>query len=179
MRFGLRWLCRSPPRRCVPEPRGRAGWTGYGCRWPSGASLADCQALVGDWLAGWDSRRSLHGPALIITAAREAALAGEVGLGDRGEGVVELTYEIVPDRRGRGYATRAMRLAARWLLREGRPSTIELRIDAGNTASQWVAVAAGYTPAGTIRSHVPATGETHNDLRLITRQPVWASRARW
>jgi RimJ/RimL family protein N-acetyltransferase len=136
----------------------------------AGASLADCQALVGDWLAGWYNRRSFHGPALIITAAGEATLAGEVGLGDRGEGVVELTYGIAPDRRGRGYATRAARLAARWLLREGRASTVELRIDAGNTASQRVAVAAGFTPAGTIRSHVPATGETYNDLRFIMRQ---------
>ena len=138
----------------------------------AGASLTDCQALVGDWLAGWHNRRSSHGPALIIiiTAADEAALAGEIGLGDRGDGVVELTYGIAPDRRGRGYATRAARLAARWLLREGHASTVELRIDAGNMASQRVAVAAGFTPAGTIRSHVPATGETYNDLRFIMRQ---------
>ena len=135
----------------------------------AGASLADCQALVGDWLAGWDNRCSLHGPALIITAAGEAALAGQVGLDDRGEGVVELTYGIAPDR-GRGYATRAARLAARWLLHEGHASTVELRIDAGNTASQRAAAAAGFPPAGTIRSHVPATGETYNDLRFIMRQ---------
>jgi RimJ/RimL family protein N-acetyltransferase len=136
----------------------------------AGASLADCQALAGDWLAGWDNRRSVHGPALIIIAAGEAALVGQVGLGDRGEGVVELTYGIAPDRRGRGYAARAARLAARWLLHEGHASTVELRIDVGNTVSQRVAVAAGFTPAGTIRSHVPATGETYNDLCFIMRQ---------
>jgi hypothetical protein len=36
-------------------------------------------------------------------------------------------------------------------------------------ASERVAVAAGFTPAGTIRSHVPATGETYNDLRFTMR----------
>jgi RimJ/RimL family protein N-acetyltransferase len=136
----------------------------------AGASLADCQALVGHWLAGWHNRRSLHGPALVITAVGEGALAGQIGLGYRGEGIVELTYGIAPDHRGRGYATSAARLTARWLLHEGHASTIELRISAGNAASQRVAVAAGFTPAGTIRSHVPATGETYNDLHFIMRQ---------
>jgi RimJ/RimL family protein N-acetyltransferase len=152
---------------------------------PGDASLADCQALVSDWLAGWDNRRSFHGPALIITTTGEPALAGEpplagdpvltgeptlvgeIGLSDRGEGVVELAYGIAPDRRGRGYATRAMRLAARWLLSEGHAGTVELRIDPGNTASQRAAVSAGFTPAGTVRSHVSVAGETYDDLRYV------------
>ena len=61
-------------------------------------------------------------------------------------------------------------LTPRWLLHEGHASTVELRIDAGNTDSQRAAAAAGFPPAGTIRSHVPATGETYNDLRFIMRQ---------
>jgi RimJ/RimL family protein N-acetyltransferase len=137
---------------------------------PGGASLADCQALVGDWLAGWDNRRSFHGPALIITAAGEPALAGEIGLGGRGEGVVELAYGIAPDNRGRGYATGATRLTANWLLHELHASMVELRIDPGNAASQRVAAAAGFTPAGTVRSHVRATGETYDDLRFVLRR---------
>lgn len=164
----------------LPEPADAAVLHRYATR-PGGldgiwvplaasASLADCQALVGDWLAGWRNRRSIQGPALIVTAVGEAAPVGQVGLGDRGKGVVELTYGIAPDRRGGGYATRAARLAARWLLDEGPASMVELRIDADNTASHRVAVAAGFTPAGTIRSHVPATGETYNDLRFIMRQ---------
>jgi RimJ/RimL family protein N-acetyltransferase len=46
---------------------------------------------------------------------------------------------------------------------------VELRIDPGNIASQRVAAAAGFTPAGTVQSHVPATGETYDDLRFIMR----------
>ena len=137
---------------------------------PGGASLAVCRALIGDWLAGWNNQYSFHGPALIISPATEPALAGYVGLGDRGDRVVELVYGIAPDRRGRGYATRAARLTAHWLLHEQHASMVELRIGAGNTASQRVAAAAGFTPTGTIRSHVPATGETYDDLRFVLRR---------
>ena len=136
----------------------------------AGASLADCRALIGDSLAGWQGQHSLHGPALIITAVGEPALAGRVGLGDRGDRVVEMDYGIAPDRHGRGYATRAARLAARWLLHERHASLVELRIDAGNTASQRTALAAGFTPAGTVRSRVSATGETYRDLRFVMRR---------
>ena len=135
-----------------------------------GADLADCRALVSDWLAGWNNQHSFHGPALIITPAGEPALAGQAGLGDRGDRVVELVYGIAPDRRGRGYATRAARLTAHWLLHEQHASTVELRIDADNTASQRAAAAAGFTPAGTIQSHVPAADETYDDLRFVLRR---------
>jgi RimJ/RimL family protein N-acetyltransferase len=134
------------------------------------ADLADCRALIGDWLAGWNNQRSFHGPALIITPAGEPALAGQVGLGDRGDRVAELVYGIAPDRRGRGYATRAARLTAHWLLHEQHASMVELRIDADNTASQRVAAAAGFTPAGTIQSHVPATAQTYDDLLFVLRR---------
>lgn len=43
---------------------------------PADAGLADCQALVGDWLAGWANQRSFHGPALVITGAGSPVLAG-------------------------------------------------------------------------------------------------------
>ena len=109
-------------------------------------------------------------PGPIIIPAGEPGLAGYVGLGDRGDRVVELVYGIAPDRRGRGYATRAARLTAHWLLHEQHASMVELRIGAGNTASQRVAAAAGFTPTGTIRSHVPATGETYDDLRFVLRR---------
>ena len=136
---------------------------------PADVSRPDCQALVRDWLAGWRNQRSFHDPALIITAAGDPALAGLVGLGDRGGRVVELAYGVAPDRRGRGYATRAARLAARWLLHDGHVSMVELRIGSANTASQRVAAAVGFTRARAIRSHVPAAGKADDDLRFVMR----------
>jgi RimJ/RimL family protein N-acetyltransferase/ketosteroid isomerase-like protein len=135
----------------------------------AGIRLADAQALVRDWLAGWQNRRSFHGPALVVVEADRDRLVGLVGLGDRGDGVVELTYGVAPDHRGRGHATRAARLAARWLLRERLADEVELRIDPGHAASQRVAVAAGFAPAGTVTSRVPVTGESYTDLRFVMR----------
>jgi len=135
----------------------------------AGMSLADAEALVRDWLAGWENRRSFHGPALVIVEAGRDRLSGLVGLRDQGDGVVELTYGVAPDHRGRGHATRAARLAARWLLRGGLAREVELRIDPGHVASQRVAAAAGFVPAGTVTSRVPATGESYTDLRFVMR----------
>jgi RimJ/RimL family protein N-acetyltransferase/ketosteroid isomerase-like protein len=137
---------------------------------PADASLADCRAVVSDWLAGWSNERSYHGPALIITAAGGSALAGRVGLGDRGDRVVELSYGVAPDHRRRGYAASAARLVGQWLLQDRLADVIELRIDPAHAASQRVAVAAGFAPAGTVRSHGGAAGETVEDLRFVLRQ---------
>jgi RimJ/RimL family protein N-acetyltransferase/ketosteroid isomerase-like protein len=134
---------------------------------PGDATQADCQAVVSDWLAGWRNERSFHGPALIITAAGGLALAGLIGLGDRGDRVVELSYGVAPDQRGRGYATSAARLAGRWLLRERHADVVELRIDPAHAASQRTAVAAGFVPAGHVRSHRDEAGEPVDDLRFV------------
>jgi RimJ/RimL family protein N-acetyltransferase/ketosteroid isomerase-like protein len=165
----------------LPEPADAAVLHDYAARdggldggWvplPADATLADCQAVVGDWLAGWRNERSFHGPALVITPVGEAALAGLAGFGDRGGRVVELSYGVAPDRRGRGYATSAARLAADWLLRERHADLVELGIGPANTASQRAALAAGFTPAGTVQSPVAATGETYDDLRFVLRRP--------
>jgi RimJ/RimL family protein N-acetyltransferase len=81
--------------------------------------------------------------------------------------VVELGYGVAPDRRGRGYASRATRLAACWLLQAGRARAVELRVDEDNAASQRVAAAAGFVLAGTAVCQVKATGDTHVDLRIV------------
>lgn len=137
---------------------------------PADATQGDCQAVVSDWLAGWRNERSFHGPALIITAAGGLALAGLVGLGNRGDAVVELSYGVAPDHRGRGYAASAARLAGRWLLDEGHADVVELRIDPAHAVSQRAAVAAGFVPAGTVGSHPDASGKIFEDLRFVLRR---------
>jgi RimJ/RimL family protein N-acetyltransferase/ketosteroid isomerase-like protein len=135
----------------------------------AGASLEDSQALVRDWLAGWQNRPSFQGPALVMAEAGRDRLIGQVGLAGRGGGVVELAYGVAPDHRGRGYASAAARLAARWLLDRGLAGEVELRIDPGNVASQRAAAAAGFSPAGPVTSQVRATGESYTDLRFVLR----------
>jgi RimJ/RimL family protein N-acetyltransferase/ketosteroid isomerase-like protein len=161
----------------LPEPSDAAELHAYAARpgglqgtWvplAGGASLAECEWLIGDWLTGWRTGRSFHGPALIIVRAGESRLVGQVGLGDRGGRTVELDYGVAPEYRRRGYASRATILVADWLLRGGQADEVELRIGRDNLASQRVAAAAGFAPAGTVVSHVPGTGETYEDLRFV------------
>ncbi len=163
----------------LPQPADAATLHGYVSReggldggWvplPADATQADCQAVVSDWLAGWRNERSFHGPALIIVAAG-GALAGLVGFRDRGDRVVELSYGVAPDHRGRGYAASAARLAGQWLLHDRHADVVELRIGQSHAVSQRTAVAAGFSPAGTVGSHPGATGETFEDLRFVLRR---------
>lgn len=88
-----------------------------------------------------------------------------------------MIYGIAPRWRGRGLATRAVRLAAQWALSLPCVTTAELRIDQGMSASQHVAVNAGFTLAGTVTQFVPGTGETFEDLRYVLGQPEAAPEA--
>ena len=133
----------------------------------AGTAMPGCIRLVDDWLAGWRNETSFQGPALAIVEPDKDDLIGQIGLGDRGEGIVELVYGVAPDHRGRGHASAATRLVADWLLSEGLARQVELRVDKELMVSQRVAVKAGFAAAGTVLSHVPRTGETYEDLRYI------------
>jgi RimJ/RimL family protein N-acetyltransferase/ketosteroid isomerase-like protein len=164
----------------LPEPADAAALHGYASReggldggWvplPADATQADCEAVVSDWLAGWRNQRSFHGPALIITPTGGLALAGLVGLGARGDRVVELSYGVAPDHRGQGYAASAARLAGQWLLTDRHADVVELRIDPAHAVSQRTAVAAGFSLAGTVRSHPDPGGKAFEDLRFVLRR---------
>jgi RimJ/RimL family protein N-acetyltransferase len=54
--------------------------------------------------------------------------------------------------RGRGIASRAVRLAARWALEDCGVARLQLRADVRNEPSQRVAEKAGFTREGVLRS---------------------------
>jgi RimJ/RimL family protein N-acetyltransferase len=64
----------------------------------------------------------------------------------------EVGYWVSPWARGRGLAAEATRLLAEWLLGEQGFERLELRAATGNTASQRVAVKAGFTHEGMLRN---------------------------
>ncbi len=138
--------------------------------WLPEIPLVSAEQAVGDWLDAWAGRPSRNGPTFVITVAGEQRFVGIVGLGDRGDGIVEMIYGIAPHWRGRGLASHAVRLAARWVLGQPGVTRVELRIDEDMTASQHVALNAGFVPAGTVTQFVPGTGETFEDLRYILVQ---------
>ena len=138
--------------------------------WLPEIPLVTAEQAVSDWLEAWAGCPSRNGPTFVVTIPDERRFIGIVGFAGRGEEVVEMIYGIAPRCRGRGLASRAVRLAARWALRLPGVTTVELRFDQDHTASQHVAANAGFTVAGTVTQFVPGTGETFEDLRYILEQ---------
>jgi RimJ/RimL family protein N-acetyltransferase len=138
--------------------------------WLPEIPLVSAEQAIGDWLNAWAGRPSRNGPTFVVTVPEQPRFIGIVGLGDRGEGVVEMIYGIAPRWRGRGLASRAVRLGARWALSLPGVTAVELRIDQDHKASQHVAANAGFAVAGTVTQFVPGTGETFEDLRYVLGQ---------
>ena len=66
--------------------------------------------------------------------------------------MAEIGYWVRAEARGRGVATRAVRLAAGWAFDQGDVVRLQLRADVHNRASQRVAENAGFQREGVLRS---------------------------
>ena len=64
------------------------------------------------------------------------------------EGVTEIGYGLLPEFRGRGYASEAVKDAVRWAAEQDGVRTIIAETDPGNLASQRVLAKAGFVPTG-------------------------------
>ena len=78
--------------------------------------------------------------------------AGHVFLDLHEDDIAHVAYWLLPDARGRGNATRAVRILARWALDTLDTARIELWIERGNETSRRVAERAGFIYEGTLRS---------------------------
>ncbi len=92
--------------------------------------------------------------------------------------VADVGYGVHPDSRGRGVATRALRLLTRWLVEdEGGPHQVRVQLDHSveNVASCRVAAGAGYAQEGVRRGFLPLRdpdapgGERRHDVCLHGR----------
>ncbi len=122
------------------------------------------------WIAqvrdGWDAER-------LAGWAVEAAgtVIGRVVLRfvDLHDGVGEVGYWVLPAERGRGVATRAVRVLSSWALEELGLHRLELEHSVRNEASCRVAESAGFAAEGTRRSalrHVDGWHDMHVHARL-------------
>jgi RimJ/RimL family protein N-acetyltransferase len=107
-----------------------------------------------------------------VTPPDRDDLAGEVGLVGLAapSGAGELGYWAHPDARGRGLTSQAVHLAARYALRPVPDGGLGLRrlvirVAEGNTASEQVALRAGFQPSGTDRDAELLRDGTAVDLR--------------
>jgi RimJ/RimL family protein N-acetyltransferase len=73
-------------------------------------------------------------------------------------GSAAVGYWLAPAGRGRGAATHAVRLLARWAFGELGLARLELTCGPDNVASQHVADRCGFSHEGILRSHVPFKG---------------------
>ena len=160
----------SPAAGDIDAVRGHINQDQLDGGWLPEIPLVSAEQAIGDWLDGWAGRPSRNGPTFVVTVPGQPRFIGIVGLKDRDEGVVEMIYGIAPCWRGRGLASRAARLTARWALGLPGVTAVELRIGQDHTASQHVANNAGFAGAGTVSQFVPGTGETFEDLRYVLEQ---------
>ena len=96
--------------------------------------------------------------AFAIVDRGTGALLGGIGARIHDEGVVELGYWVRASARGRGVATRAVRLLAGWAFDELAAGRLQLTTDPANHASQRVAEKAGFQREGVLRGYLAFKG---------------------
>jgi RimJ/RimL family protein N-acetyltransferase len=107
-----------------------------------------------EWLATHSTlmRRRSELP-LAVVAADSGELLGSIALRFPDEGRGELGYVIGAPVRRRGYATRAVRLYARWAFEELGIERLELLVQTDNEASLALAERVGFRREGVLRSY--------------------------
>jgi len=121
-------------------------------RWtavPSPYTEADARA----WLASNEEESF----AVVDRASGE--LLGSIGVRYLDGRIGEVGYWVKREARGRGVATRALELVARWALVEKGLGRFQLRADVANGPSQRVAEKAGFVREGVLRSALAFKGE--------------------
>jgi len=115
-------------------------------RFPSPYSERDAH----DFIAG----RVVPETGFAIVAVQDDRLLGGIGVRDAGEGRAQLGYWVAAAERGRGVATRALRLLCRWALDELGVKRLQLVTDPTNLPSQRVAMRVGFRREGVLRAYL-------------------------
>ena len=84
---------------------------------------------------------------------------------------MELVYGLFPPARGRGIATRAVRLASDWALKDGSFERVELFIGKDNAVSRPVAEKAGFDFVRYLETQRTGTSEVWSDALYFRSRP--------
>jgi RimJ/RimL family protein N-acetyltransferase len=126
-----------------------------------------------DWL---DAQRQLRDAGaelhLVVVDARDDELLGSIGLVaiDWKDRRGSIGYWIASEARGRGVATRAVRLLAAWAFDELGLGRVEIKSHPDNAASHRVAERVGFTREGMLRSHALIKGR-RRDMVVFSLLP--------
>jgi RimJ/RimL family protein N-acetyltransferase len=111
----------------------------------------------------------------LVEPQDDVALLGGASLNSvvRDQGRAAVGYWLVPDARGRGIATHAVRLIARWAFEELGLARLELTCGPDNAGSQRVAERCGFEREGVLRSHIPFKGARRDSVlfSLVMEEP--------
>jgi RimJ/RimL family protein N-acetyltransferase len=123
------------------------------------------------WLAAEPGRR-LGGDELALAIVADGAAVGSIGLRPDADDreIVEVGYVVAAPARGRGYATRAVRLAVGWAIERWQPARMQLTTTVDNGASHRVAERSGFRREGVLRSWAQNRGR-RVDLVMWSRLP--------
>jgi ribosomal-protein-alanine N-acetyltransferase len=108
-----------------------------------------------EWLERqWGRATNDEGLSLAIADAASGEALGALALMRRRADIRELGYWIVARARGRGLATRAVRLLMHWALLQEDVARVEAFAEPWNVASQRVLERVGFTREGLLRSYL-------------------------
>jgi [ribosomal protein S5]-alanine N-acetyltransferase len=119
----------------------------------------------------WGRLDSGEGVSLALADAASSEAVGLIAamLHPRRADVAEIGYWVIPRARGRGLATRAIRLASAWALSEAGLARVEALVEPENAASQRALLAAGFRPEGVLRSFLTSNEGRRADAVVFSR----------
>jgi RimJ/RimL family protein N-acetyltransferase len=139
-------------------------------RWLTALPSPYTRAAAVEFVTGVAPRGREAGTELGCAIEVDGELVGACGAHHLSTGRLgpEIGYWTAPWARRKGYAAEAARTLADWALGHGAPR-VHLFTDVGNTASQAVAVRAGFTAEGTVRSCLHYRDGSRGDAVLFGR----------
>jgi RimJ/RimL family protein N-acetyltransferase len=118
-------------------------------------------------------RRRGTGVHFLVVDAEGGDLLGSVDLHevDWEDRRATIGYWTAPEARGRGVATRAVRLLSQWAFEALGLARVQIYVDVTNAGSQRVAERAGFVREGVLRSHSQLKGERFDSV-IFSLLPV-------
>jgi RimJ/RimL family protein N-acetyltransferase len=119
---------------------------------------ADARAYFADQQRAWEA--GIAAEFACVEPADDTAVLGGASIYDVEplQRRASIGYWLAPHARGRGAATHAVRLLARWAVDILSIERLQITCGPDNVASQRVAARAGFTREGVLRSHYPFRG---------------------
>jgi RimJ/RimL family protein N-acetyltransferase len=135
---------------------------------PAPYEESDARSFLASMKSRWPDR---HEAAFAVVDPQNDSFLGGLSVRlDLLNAIAELGYRTVPESRGRGVATNAVRAAGAWALDTVGVARVQLTADTRNHASQRVAEKAGFTREGMLRG-LRARGAERCDHVMLSLLP--------